>query len=52
MTNRSAETSPLIYARVAGILAILLVVLGPFSLMLEKGEELARRNFFYVGGPE
>ncbi len=33
MTNRTAETSPLVYARIAGILAILLVVLGPFSLI-------------------
>ncbi len=33
MTTRTAETSPLVYARLAGILAILLVVLGPFSLI-------------------
>ncbi len=33
MTTRTAETSPLVYARIAGILAILLVVLGPFSLI-------------------
>ena len=30
--NRAgAGTSPLVYARIAGILAILLVLLGPFS---------------------
>jgi len=29
----TAETSPLIYARVAGFLLILLVVVGPFSLI-------------------
>jgi hypothetical protein len=33
MTTRTAGTSPLIHARVAGILAILLVVLGPFTLL-------------------
>src|SRR5215210_1102160 len=33
MTNSTAGTSPLIYARIAGLLAILLVVLGPFSLI-------------------
>ena len=31
MTTRTAETSPLVYARVAGFLVILLVFLGPFS---------------------
>src|SRR5215213_11929483 len=31
MTTRNAETSPLVYARVAGLLVILLVLLGPFS---------------------
>jgi hypothetical protein len=31
MTTRTAETSPLVYARVAGFLVILLVLLGPFS---------------------
>jgi Domain of unknown function (DUF4386) len=31
VTNRTAETSPLVYARLAGFLVILLVLLGPFS---------------------
>ncbi len=31
MTTRIAPTSPLVYARVAGFLVILLVLLGPFS---------------------
>jgi hypothetical protein len=31
MTNRTAGTSPLIYARIAGLLVLVLVVLGPFS---------------------
>src|SRR5215211_9042052 len=31
MTTRTAEPSPLVYARVAGFLVILLVLLGPFS---------------------
>ena len=31
MTNRTAETSPLVYARLAGLLVILTVFLGPFS---------------------
>ena len=31
MTTRTGETSPLIYARVAGFLALSLLVLGPFS---------------------
>ena len=31
MTNRIAQTSPLVYARVAGLLALSLLVLGPFS---------------------
>ena len=31
MTIRTAEPSPLVYARVAGVLVILLVLLGPFS---------------------
>jgi hypothetical protein len=33
MTNRTAETSPLTYARIAGFLLLILVVLGPFSLI-------------------
>jgi hypothetical protein len=33
MTNRSAEISPLVYARVAGFLLLIIVVLGPFSLI-------------------
>lgn len=33
MTARTAETSPLVYARVAGFLLLLLVLLGPFSLI-------------------
>ncbi len=33
MTTRTAETSPLVYARVAGLLLLVLVVLGPFSLI-------------------
>jgi hypothetical protein len=31
MTNRTAQTSPLVYARLAGLLVLVLVVLGPFS---------------------
>ena len=31
MTTRTAETSPLIYARLTGLLLLLLVVVGPFS---------------------
>jgi hypothetical protein len=31
MTTRTAETSPLVYARITGFLVILLVFLGPFS---------------------
>ena len=31
MTSRTAQTSPLVYARVAGLLALSLLVLGPFS---------------------
>jgi hypothetical protein len=33
MTNRTVETSPLVYARLAGLLVLILVVLGPFSLI-------------------
>jgi hypothetical protein len=33
MTNRTAGTSPLVYARIAGLLLLILVVLGPFSLI-------------------
>jgi hypothetical protein len=31
MTTRTAETSPLVYARLTGLLLLLLVVVGPFS---------------------
>ena len=31
MTTRTAETSPLIYARLTGLLLLMLVVVGPFS---------------------
>src|SRR5215210_8645313 len=31
MTSRTAQTSPLVYARFAGLLALSLLVLGPFS---------------------
>jgi hypothetical protein len=31
MTTRTAETSPLIYARLPRLLLLLLVVVGPFS---------------------
>jgi len=31
MTNRTARTSPLAYARIAGLLVLVLVVIGPFS---------------------
>ncbi len=31
MTNRTVETSPLVYARITGLLVLILVVLGPFS---------------------
>src|SRR5215210_5821837 len=33
MTNRAAETSPLLYARITGLLLLIIVVLGPFSLI-------------------
>src|SRR5215210_7534508 len=33
MTTRTAETSPLIYARVAGVLILIILVVGPFSLI-------------------
>jgi hypothetical protein len=33
MTTRTAETSPLVYARVAGLLLLIVTVLGPFSLL-------------------
>src|SRR5215217_5654945 len=33
MTTRTAETSPLVYARVAGILILIILVVGPFSLI-------------------
>ena len=44
MTNRNSETSPLVYARVAGILYLLLVPLGVFgiiyvpSALIEEGD--------------
>ena len=33
MTTRTAETSPLVYARVAGVLILVILVVGPFSLI-------------------
>ena len=33
MTTRTAETSPLVYARVAGLLLLIVAVLGPFSVI-------------------
>src|SRR5215208_2913266 len=33
MTTRTAETSPLVYARVAGFLILIILVVGPFSLI-------------------
>jgi hypothetical protein len=33
MTNPTAEASPLFYARIAGLLLLVLLVLGPFSLI-------------------
>jgi len=33
MTTRTAETSPLVYARVAGVLILIILVVGPFSLI-------------------
>ncbi len=33
MTNRIAETSPLIYARLAGLLLLIVAVISPFSLI-------------------
>ena len=33
MSTRSAETSPLVYARLAGLLVLVLVVISPFSLI-------------------
>ena len=33
MTTRTAETSPLVYARVAGFLILIILVVGPFNLI-------------------
>jgi hypothetical protein len=33
MTTRTAKTSPLVYARVAGLLLLIILVVGPFSLL-------------------
>jgi hypothetical protein len=33
MTTRTAETSPLLYARITGLLLLIIVVIGPFSLL-------------------
>jgi hypothetical protein len=33
MSTRTAETSPLVYARVAGFLILIILVVGPFSLI-------------------
>ncbi len=56
MTTRTAETSPLVYARVAGLLALSLLVLGPFSqlyvpsTLIVPGDATATADNFRASG--
>jgi hypothetical protein len=56
MTTRTAETSPLVYARIAGLLALSLLVLGPFSqlyvpsTLIVPGDATATADNFRASG--